>query len=205
MKVPVMTLEPLHRSPAPDAPTKSKVLIHDRYCSITTKPSTPDYNAVSIRLASPEVIRSWSQGEVKRPETINYRNYKAEKDGLFCEKIFGPTKDWECFCGKYSGVKYKGIVCEKCGVLVTHSRVRRERMGHINLVSPVVHIWFFKAMPSRLGNLLGIKSSSLQQVIYFQKYIVVRPRHDAAGVHGNPVEDEYRVARSINLATTSRP
>ena len=109
------------------------------------------------------------QGEVKRPETINYRNYKAERDGLFCEKIFGPTKDWECFCGKYSGVKYKGIVCEKCGVLVTHSRVRRERMGHINLVSPVVHIWFFKAMPSRLGTLLGIKSSSLQQVIYFQR------------------------------------
>ncbi len=141
----------------------------------STAAATPDYNAVSIRLASPEVIRSWSQGEVRRPETINYRNYKAEKDGLFCEKIFGPTKDWECFCGKYSGVKYKGIVCEKCGVLVTHSRVRRERMGHINLVSPVVHIWFFKAMPSRLGTLLGIKSSSLQQVIYFQKYIVVDP------------------------------
>jgi DNA-directed RNA polymerase subunit beta' len=138
----------------------------------STQPAAPDYNAVSIRLASPEVVRSWSQGEVKRPETINYRNYKAEKDGLFCEKIFGPTKDWECFCGKYSGVKYKGIVCEKCGVLVTHSRVRRERMGHINLVSPVVHIWFFKAMPSRLGTLLGLKSTSLQQVIYFQKYIV---------------------------------
>ncbi|TVR11071.1 MAG: DNA-directed RNA polymerase subunit beta' [Planctomycetota bacterium] len=136
---------------------------------------SPDYNAVSIRLASPDVVRSWSQGEVKRPETINYRNYKAEKDGLFCEKIFGPTKDWECFCGKYSGVKYKGIVCEKCGVLVTHSRVRRERMGHINLVSPVVHIWFFKAMPSRLATLLGIKASSLQQVVYFQKYIVVDP------------------------------
>ena len=94
---------------------------------------SPDYNAVSIRLASPEVIRSWSQGEVKRPETINYRNYKAERDGLFCEKIFGPTKDWECFCGKYSGVKYKGIVCEKCGVLVTHSRVRR---------AWVTSIWF---------------------------------------------------------------
>ncbi len=135
----------------------------------------PDYNAVSIRLASPEVVRSWSQGEVKRPETINYRNYKAEKDGLFCEKIFGPTKDWECFCGKYSGVKYKGIVCEKCGVLVTHSRVRRERMGHINLVAPVAHIWFFKAMPSRLGTLLGVKQSSLVQVVYFQKYIVTDP------------------------------
>ena len=135
-----------------------------------------DYDAVSIRLASPEVIRSWSQGEVKRPETINYRNYKAERDGLFCEKIFGPTKDWECFCGKYSGIKYKDIVCEKCGVQVAHSRIRRERMGHINLVSPVVHIWFFKAMPSRLGTLLGMKSTALQQVIYFQASRRHRPR-----------------------------
>ena len=155
---------------------------------------SPDYNAVSIRLASPEVIRSWSQGEVKRPETINYRNYKAEKDGLFCEKIFGPTKDWECFCGKYSGVKYKGIVCEKCGVLVTHSRVRRERMGHINLVSPVVHIWFFKAMPSRLGTLLGIKSSSLQQVVYFQKYIVTDPGTTPLEYMEILSEDQYRKA-----------
>jgi DNA-directed RNA polymerase subunit beta' len=155
---------------------------------------TPDYNAVSIRLASPEVIRSWSQGEVKRPETINYRNYKAEKDGLFCEKIFGPTKDWECFCGKYSGVKYKGIVCEKCGVLVTHSRVRRERMGHINLVSPVVHIWFFKAMPSRLGTVLGIKSTSIQQVIYFQKYIVTDPGTTPLEYMEILSEDQYREA-----------
>ncbi|MDA3959581.1 MAG: DNA-directed RNA polymerase subunit beta' [Planctomycetota bacterium] len=159
-----------------------------------TQAHSPDYNAVSIRLASPEVIRSWSQGEVKRPETINYRNYKAEKDGLFCEKIFGPTKDWECFCGKYSGVKYKGIVCEKCGVLVTHSRVRRERMGHINLVSPVVHIWFFKAMPSRLGNLLGLKSSSLQQVIYFQKYIVTDPGTTALEYMEILSEEQYRKA-----------
>ena len=156
--------------------------------------STPDYNAVSIRLASPEVIRSWSQGEVRRPETINYRNYKAEKDGLFCEKIFGPTKDWECFCGKYSGVKYKGIVCEKCGVLVTHSRVRRERMGHINLVTPVVHIWFFKAMPSRLGTLLGLKSSNLQQVIYFQKYIVVDPGTTPLEYMEILTEEQYRDA-----------
>ncbi len=154
----------------------------------------PDYNAVSIRLASPEVIRSWSQGEVKRPETINYRNYKAEKDGLFCEKIFGPTKDWECFCGKYSGVKYKGIVCEKCGVLVTHSRVRRERMGHINLVTPVVHIWFFKAMPSRLGNLLAIKSTNLQQVIYFQKYIVTDPGTTPLEYMEILGEEQYREA-----------
>ncbi len=156
---------------------------------------SPDYNAVSIRLASPEVIRSWSQGEVKRPETINYRNYKAERDGLFCEKIFGPTKDWECFCGKYSGVKYKGIVCEKCGVLVTHSRVRRERMGHINLVSPVAHIWFFKTMPSRLGILLGMKSSNLQQVVYFQKYIVTDPGTTPLEYMEVLTEEQYRKAQ----------
>ena len=159
-----------------------------------TNLSSPDYNAVSIRLASPEVIRSWSQGEVKRPETINYRNYKAERDGLFCEKIFGPTKDWECFCGKYSGVKYKGIVCEKCGVLVTHSRVRRERMGHINLVSPVAHIWFFKTMPSRLGILLGMKSSNLQQVVYFQKYIVTDPGTTPLEYMEVLTEEQYRKA-----------
>jgi len=156
---------------------------------------SPDYNAVSIRLASPEVIRSWSQGEVKRPETINYRNYKAERDGLFCEKIFGPTKDWECFCGKYSGVKYKGIVCEKCGVLVTHSRVRRERMGHINLVSPIAHIWFFKTMPSRLGILLGMKSSNLQQVVYFQKYIVTDPGTTPLEYMEVLTEEQYRKAQ----------
>ncbi len=160
-----------------------------------TNLQSPDYNAVSIRLASPEVIRSWSQGEVKRPETINYRNYKAERDGLFCEKIFGPTKDWECFCGKYSGVKYKGIVCEKCGVLVTHSRVRRERMGHINLVSPVAHIWFFKTMPSRLGTLLGMKSSNLQQVVYFQKYIVTDPGTTPLEYMEVLTEEQYRKAQ----------
>ncbi|MCX8040201.1 MAG: DNA-directed RNA polymerase subunit beta' [Planctomycetota bacterium] len=156
---------------------------------------SPDYNAVSIKLASPEVIRSWSQGEVKRPETINYRNFKAEREGLFCEKIFGPTKDWECFCGKYCGIKYKGIVCEKCGVLVTHSRVRRERMGHINLVSPVAHIWFFKTMPSRLGTLLGIKSSNLQQVIYFQKYIVTDPGTTPLDYMEVLTEEQYRKAQ----------
>ena len=156
---------------------------------------SPDYSAVSIKLASPEVIRSWSQGEVKRPETINYRNYKAERDGLFCEKIFGPTKDWECFCGKYSGVKYKGIVCEKCGVLVTHSRVRRERMGHINLVSPVAHIWFFKTMPSRLATLLGMKSSNLQQIVYFQKYVVTDPGTTPLEYMEVLTEEQYRKAQ----------
>jgi DNA-directed RNA polymerase subunit beta' len=110
-----------------------------------------DYSAVKISLARPHDIRSWSFGEVKKPETINYRTYRPEKDGLMCEKIFGPEKDWECACGKYRGMKYKGMICDRCGVKVTHSRVRRKRMGHIELAAPVVHIWFFKAMPSRLG------------------------------------------------------
>ncbi len=133
------------------------------------------YGSVKIKLASPEDIRSWSYGEVKKPETINYRTYRSEKDGLFCEKIFGPEKDWECSCGKYRGIKHKGIICDRCGVKVIHSRVRRKRMGHINLASPVAHIWFFKAMPSRMGILLGLKSSELERVIYFQDYIVMDP------------------------------
>ena len=134
-----------------------------------------DYGAVRISLASPHDIRSWSFGEVKKPETINYRTYRPEKDGLFCEKIFGPEKDWECTCGKYRGMKYKGMICDRCGVKVTHSRVRRKRMGHIELAAPVVHIWFFKAMPSRLGTLLDMKTSSLEKIIYFQDYVVVEP------------------------------
>ena len=134
-----------------------------------------DYASVKISLARPHDIRSWSFGEVKKPETINYRTYRPEKDGLFCERIFGPEKDWECSCGKYRGMKYKGMICDRCGVKVTHSRVRRKRMGHIELAAPVVHIWFFKAMPSRLGNLLDMKTTSLEKVIYFQDYVVIDP------------------------------
>ena len=134
-----------------------------------------DYGAVKIGLASPYDIRSWSFGEVKKPETINYRTYRPEKDGLFCERIFGPEKDWECACGKYRGMKYKGMICDRCGVKLTHSRVRRKRMGHIELAAPVVHIWFFKAMPSRLGTLLDMKTSSLERIIYSQDYVVVDP------------------------------
>ena len=134
-----------------------------------------DYGSVKIALASPNDIRSWSFGEVKRPETINYRTYRPEKDGLFCERIFGPERDYECACGKYKGTKYKGIICDRCGVKVTHSRVRRKRMGHINLAAPVVHIWFFKAMPSRLGNLLAMKTTQLERVVYYQDYVVVDP------------------------------
>jgi DNA-directed RNA polymerase subunit beta' len=131
-----------------------------------------DFNAIRISLASPEQIRSWSYGEVTKPETINYRTLKPEKDGLFCEKIFGPTKDFECYCGKYKRIRYKGVVCDKCGVEVAHSRVRRERMGHISLAAPVTHIWFVKGTPSRFGLLLDISPRSLERVIYFAQFII---------------------------------
>src|SRR5262249_54010911 len=156
-----------------------------------------DYACVTVKLASPEDIRSWSFGEVKKPETINYRTYRPEKDGLFCEKIFGPTRDWECFCGKYKGIKHRNIVCDRCGVQVTHSKVRRKRMGHINLAAPVAHIWFFKATPSRIGNLLDIKVSSLDKVIYFQEYIVIDGGSSPLK-HGQMLtEEEYRQTRQL--------
>ena len=154
-----------------------------------------DYTAVKISLARPHDIRSWSFGEVKKPETINYRTYRPEKDGLFCERIFGPEKDWECTCGKYRGMKYKGMICDRCGVKVTHSRVRRKRMGHIELAAPVVHIWFFKAMPSRLGNLLDMKTTSLEKVIYFQDYVVIDPGDTDLERQQLLTEEEYRAAR----------
>jgi DNA-directed RNA polymerase subunit beta' len=154
-----------------------------------------DYAAVKISLARPHDIRSWSFGEVKKPETINYRTYRPEKDGLFCERIFGPEKDWECACGKYRGMKYKGMICDRCGVKVTHSRVRRKRMGHIELAAPVVHIWFFKAMPSRLGNLLDMKTSSMEKVIYFQDYVVIDPKDTPLKPRQLLTEEEFRAAR----------
>ncbi|MCK5506075.1 MAG: DNA-directed RNA polymerase subunit beta', partial [Thermodesulfovibrionia bacterium] len=132
-----------------------------------------DFNAIRIGLASQEKIRSWSNGEVKKPETINYRTLKPEKDGLFCERIFGPTKDWECYCGKYKRIRYKGVVCDKCGVEVAQSRVRRERMGHISLASPVVHVWFFKGAPSKISLLLDVAPRAIEQVIYFARYLVL--------------------------------
>jgi DNA-directed RNA polymerase subunit beta' len=154
-----------------------------------------DYSAVSITLASPNDIRSWSYGEVKKPETINYRSYRAEKDGLFCERIFGPERDWECSCGKYKGIKYKDIICDRCGVKITHSKVRRSRFGHINLAAPIVHIWFFRSMPSKLGNLLGVKTTALQQVVYFQRYIVTDTGDSGLGKGKLLTEEEYRKAR----------
>ncbi len=151
-----------------------------------------DFASVKITLASPNDIRSWSFGEVKKPETINYRTYRPEKDGLFCERIFGPERDYECACGKYKGTKFKGIICDRCGVKVTHSRVRRKRMGHINLAAPVVHIWYFKAMPSRLGNLLAMKTADLEKIVYFQDYVVVDPGDTELKAKQILTEDEFR-------------
>ena len=143
-----------------------------------------DFNSIQISIASPEKVREWSYGEVTKPETINYRTQKPEKDGLFCEKIFGPMKDWECHCGKYKRVKYKGHVCEKCGVEITRSKVRRERMGHIELAAPVSHIWYFKGVPSKIGLLLNMGPKQLEQVIYFASYVVLNP--------GSVTELEYK-------------
>src|SRR3972149_6351702 len=132
-----------------------------------------DFKSLLVKLASPDDIRRWSRGEVTKPETINYRTLKPEKDGLFDERIFGPTKDWECYCGKYKRIRYKGVICDKCGVEVTQSRVRRERMGHLNLASPVVHVWFFKGAPSKISLLLDVPPRAIEQVIYFARYLVL--------------------------------
>jgi len=153
-----------------------------------------DYGSIKISLASPNDIRSWSFGEVKKPETINYRTYRPEKDGLFCERIFGPERDWECACGKYKGTKYKGIICDRCGVKVTHSRVRRKRMGHINLAAPVVHIWFFKAIPNRIGTLLAMKSADIEKIVYFQDYVVTETAKSPLELGQLLSEDEFREA-----------
>ncbi|WP_280640538.1 hypothetical protein [Hymenobacter volaticus] len=134
-----------------------------------------DFSKVTISLASPESILERSNGEVVKPETINYRTYKPEMGGLFCERIFGPVKDWECHCGKYKRIRYKGIICDRCGVEVTEKKVRRERMGHIELVVPVAHIWYFKSLPNKIGYLLGLPTKKLDQIIYYERYVVVQP------------------------------
>lgn len=164
-------------------------------------PEVNDFNAVRIRLASPDQVKSWSRGEVRKPETINYRTLKPERDGLFCERIFGPTKDWECSCGKYKRVRYKGIVCDKCGVEVTRAKVRRERMGHIELASPVSHIWFVKGTPSCIGLLLDITPRVLEQVLYFAKYIVTEVNDPARERHIQQVQAdvEARIERARKM------
>ena len=160
------------------------------------KPKNPlNYVAVRISLASPEKIRSWSHGEVKKPETINYRTFKPERDGLFCAKIFGPVTDWECLCGKYKRMKYRGVVCDKCGVEVTKSKVRRERMGHIELAAPVSHVWFFKGLPSRIGLLLDMTMRELERVLYFEAYVVLDPGDTTLEDKQILTEEDYREAK----------
>ncbi|MEE1208582.1 MAG: DNA-directed RNA polymerase subunit beta', partial [Parafannyhessea umbonata] len=152
---------------------------------------TTDFDAIKISLASADEIRSWSHGEVKKPETINYRTLKPEKDGLFCEKIFGPVKDWECACGKYKGIRFKGIVCERCGVEVTSAKVRRERMGHIELAAPVSHIWYFKSPATfPLARLLDMKSKDLEKVLYFASYVITSVDAEAREADADDLKEE---------------
>ena len=175
------------------------------------------FDYIQVRIASPEEIRGpkdpkererlelqglrtwWSWGEVTKPETINYRSFKPEKDGLFCERIFGPVKDWECHCGKYKRIRYRGVICDRCGVEVTLSKVRRERMGHIELAVPVAHIWFFKTLPSPMGNLLDVTLRDLEKVIYYSNYIVVEPGKQEVEMGQLLDEDEY-----LNLRTKAK-
>ncbi|MDT8369832.1 MAG: hypothetical protein RQ745_11530, partial [Longimicrobiales bacterium] len=153
--------------------------------------NSSDFDFIQLRLASPEEIRGWSYGEVLKPETINYRSFKPEKDGLFCERIFGPVKDWECHCGKFKRIRFRGHVCDRCGVEVTLSKVRRERMGHIELAVPVVHIWFFKTLPSQLGYLLGVTLRDLEKIVYYANYVVVKPGKQDVEYLDLLDEDEY--------------
>ena len=154
-----------------------------------------EFDSIKIGLASPDQIRAWSYGEVKKPETINYRTLKPERDGLYCERIFGPTKDWECHCGKYKRIRYKGKVCDRCGVEVTKAKVRRERMGHIELAAPVSHIWYFKGIPSRIGLMLDISPRLLEKVLYFASYIVTDPGLTPLEKKQLLTEKEYREMR----------
>src|SRR6056297_1022335 len=156
---------------------------------------TTDFEAIKLILASPEEILSWSHGEVTKSETINYRTQKAEKDGLFCEKIFGPTKDWQCYCGKYKKIRYKGIVCDKCGVEVTRSIVRRERMGHIELQTPCSHIWFLRGLSSKIGLILNLGMHSLERVIYFASFIVTEVDEELKKDTLEQIQNEYKEKR----------
>ena len=151
-----------------------------------------DFEAIRLKLASADEIHAWSHGEVLKPETINYRTQKPEKDGLFCERIFGPSKDWECYCGKYKRIRYKGIVCDKCGVEVTRSIVRRERMGHIDLAAPVSHIWFLRGIPSKIGLVLDLSVQSLERVIYFASFILTEVNDELRHQTLHQIEQEFK-------------
>ncbi len=148
------------------------------------------FDQIKIQMASPEQIRTWSYGEIKKPETINYRTFKPERDGLFCARIFGPIKDYECLCGKYKRMKFRGIICEKCGVEVTLAKVRRERMGHIELASPVAHIWFLKSLPSRIGLMVDLTLKELEKILYFESYVVLEPGMTDLKLHQLLTEDQ---------------
>ena len=154
-----------------------------------------NFDQIKILIASPEKIRSWSFGEVKKPETINYRTFKPEKDGLFCARIFGPVKDYECLCGKYKRMKYRGVICEKCGVEVTTSKVRRERMGHIELAAPVAHIWFLKSLPSRISTLLDMALKDVEKVLYFEAFVITDPGMTPFAKGQVLTEDQYLKAQ----------
>jgi len=162
------------------------------------------FDELRIGLATADQIRMWSNGEVKKPETINYRTLKPEKDGLFCERIFGPTKDWECYCGKYKRVRFKGIICERCGVEVTRAKVRRERMGHIELAAPVTHIWYFKGVPSRLGYLLDLSPKDLEKVIYFASYLITHVDEARRSRDLPALETQVRTSSSSSRETPTR-
>ena len=160
--------------------------------SLINKPDTShDFDNIRIGIASPDKIRSWSFGEVKKPETINYRTFKPERDGLFCAKLFGPMSDYECLCGKYKRLKHRGVICEKCGVEVTLSKVRRERMGHIELASPVAHIWFLKSLPSRIGLLLDMTLKELERILYFESFVILDEGFTSLNRRQLLSEDEY--------------
>src|SRR5690554_3617265 len=154
-----------------------------------------DFDSIMIKLASPDQIKAWSYGEVKKPETINYRTLRPERDGLFCEKIFGTTKEWECYCGKFKSIRYKGVICDRCGVEVTNTKVRRERMGHITLAAPVSHIWYYRSVPSRMSMLLDITRNSLQSILYYEKYVVINAGDTNLKPKQLLSEEEYWQAR----------
>src|SRR6202007_1203437 len=184
-----------------DRPTQNRSTRNSRRVTLyrsspfeLTSPIT-DFDAIRISLASPEKISSWSHGECTKPETINYRTFKPERDGLFCARIFGPVTDWECLCGKYKRMKNRGVICDKCGVEVTLSKVRRERLGHIELASPCSHVWFFKGLPSRIGHLLDISLKDLERILYFESYVVVDPGEAPVKEKDLLTEERYRELR----------
>src|SRR5271169_2007377 len=194
---PIQVREPATRRPPQSQSFQKGSFMNELMNIFGQVTGTQSFDQIRISIASPERIHSWSYGEIKKPETINYRTFKPERDGLFCARIFGPIKDYECLCGKYKRMKYKGIICEKCSVEVTLSRVRRERMGHIELAAPVAHIWFLKSLPSRIGLLLDMTLKDLERILYFESYVVIEPGLTALEDRQLLSEDEYLKAQEL--------